>query len=1227
MKNLKLLLLILLLDIGAAMAQTTCPDLNIYPMTKNQGSMSTFLLQAGYEEKAAQTYYYNGPGSLTQVRIYGSLPNGLSLPLNIVLYNVDANGRPASAIKTVSFTWYKVYNIIGYLDVNMGNIILSNDFAISLEIPSGTPGSPSFDVGYTGNGEGRNEDLASLAGTSTGNNWTSALNTFSKNGDFYLLPKMNNFVSAWFNSTSCAAPNATIQFTNSSNVSLDSMFNILTNPKYSGSNYLYSWDFGDNSAISHATSPQHTYAASGEYTITLSVTFQGYTSTCTDIYKKVISAGLKVSATNIKNVSCNGDYTGGVTASASGGVQPYMYSIDGINYFSTPGFSNLRGGQYTLYVHDSFGCVQTTSFTILQPSHISAVTWGSTYSTCGKSNGSVTVIATGGSGNLKYSIDGTNFQNSGVFNNIPAGHKVITIKDTMGCFVLFYIDVNDASGPVLKVTNVKNITCNNSNDGAISVTSTGGTTPVQYSIDGTNYQASGDFSALGPGTYGVIAKDANGCIDIITISIIQPSAITFSASTTPATCNGSSDGTIYITSASGGTGSYTYSIDSKTYQSGTTFSGLKAGNYTVYLRDASSCIVMANVSIKQPDQVSATTTVTNATCYNSNNGSIKITVTGGTAPYAYSIDGTHYQPVGSFVGLTAATYHILVRDANGCFNVAASATVTQPTEITASIATTNATCGNQNGQILAQASGGAGSGYKYSIDGGANFNTSGSFSNLKDSTYTLIIVDGNACPAAFIVTISSTNGPKISTINHTNVSCYGGFDGSITIGSVSGGTGNLSYSLDGFYWQSTGTFSSLPAGSYVVRVRDAVGCTGAAGITITEPSPIVITTSIANPTCHFSSTGSVTIYAAGGTGTMAYSINGINYQSSNVFSKLGAGVYMVYVRDAGHCMATSTFTLVEPPEILIMNTGILNVTCNGSSNGALTINAIGGTGTLKYSLDGINYQTGNSFNGLNGGLYTVFVKDANQCIVEEFARVNEPAPLYAFAETKDVSCTGGNNGAVILTPMGGTTPYRYQWSNFQITKDLFDARAGSYSVVITDANGCTYNASYTVSQPDKPLVVNGAIDDAHTGASDGSIKLTISGGTGFFSFHWSNGATTQDIDNLQPGQYTVIVMDANGCQVSSTFKVGTKTGIDNSPEPGLNVNLYPNPANNSVCIDGGSLVIERVTIMTIQGKIAINEIVTTSKPQINTSSLVNGIYFVNYSIGGVTYHQRLEIQR
>ena len=227
-----------------------------------------------------------------------------------------------------------------------------------------------------------------------------------------------------------------------------------------------------------------------------------------------------------------------------------------------------------------------------------------------------------------------------------------------------------------------------------------------------------------------------------------------------------------------------------------------------------------------------------------------------------------------------------------------------------------------------------------------------------------------------------------------------------------------------------------------------------------------------------------------------------------------------------------------------MLTGSLNVTCNGANDGSINVVASGGTGVLQYSIDGFTYVLSNNFTGLGGGIYTVYVKDAHGCIVSNEVTITEPAALSILGTWTNVTCAGGNDGVINLTVFGGTGPFWFMWSNGETSEDIFHLAAGTYSVTVTDESGCDQIGSYTITQPTNPLIVNGTVTDASSSTtSDGDIDITINGGTGPYTFLWSNGTTTEDLHHVLPGLYTVIVTDNYGCATSSSFVIGFSTGV------------------------------------------------------------------------------------
>lgn len=1210
-------------------AQTACSDDRVaYVDSKNIDTIGAYTLSIGFEEKASQAYHYSGPGKVGGARIFGDVPNGLGVILRVSLYNVDANDRPTGNALSVAplkdfYPWSPQFFDVSFSPA----VTVGSDFALVVEIVNVPGWGESFALHYTGNGEGLGEDLASLSGTSTGSNWASAMTDFNKDGDFYLYPRMINFNTPLFTVPStCVNAGTSVDFTNLTKMTTDSMFNTIAAVGYEGGYSLFTWDFGDGSAVSHAVNPTHTYGTPGVYTIVLTSVIDGWDNVCSKTYVKTISVGLSATTGSIMNVTCNGGNDGSAIAGGSGGASPYLFSLDGDDYQSASDFDELSAGTYVLYCKDNIGCVQTTNFTVTQPTAIQFTTSASTNASCGNANGGVLIAATGGVLPMQYQLNSGAFQSSGSFTGLAAGGYLITAKDANGCTLSKSVVVNDFGGPTFNIINLIDVSCYGGNDGSILLTSFGGTGSIQYSMNGgSSFQSSGEFTGVSAGKYIVMVKDAAGCTDVQIVYINQPQQLMLTASVIDLSCNGSENGQINVTSVSGGTGSMSYSLNGNSYQSNTHFSGLVEGTYTVYVKDVTGCVNSVSVIVEEPEALTAGITITNTTCNGSQDGSISITGMGGTPGYTYGIgDEEEFQNEGIFSDLAAdESYSIVVNDANGCTYVT-SAAITQPSVVVPVATSTNSTCGNANGGILATATGGSGSGYTFSINGGS-FNV-GSFTGLSAGVYVITGKDGLGCTSVINATVFDSDGPVIVTSNHTDVNCHGGHDGTITIGSVSGGTGTLLYSINGVSYQSSPTFTTLPAGMYDVIVKDAVGCMGIITTTITEPSAFVITSSITNVMCHDDNTGAVTLLVGGGAGTLAYSINnGISFQSSSTFSNLYAGSYHFIVKDAGGCTGEATFSVLQPRPIITEYT-CLNIFCNGQNNGIIHIYARGGVGNLLYSLDGINYQTSNQFTELYGGSYTIYIKDQNGCVVTIPATIDEPEEFSIEGNVSDVICSGGNNGVIDLSVSGGTPGFEFNWSNGNVTEDIFNLFAGSYSVTATDNHGCSVMMGFIITEPSAPMIVNGTVTDVTT-SNNGAIDVTVTGGEGEYTYLWSTNETTEDLTDLTAGTYSVIVTDSNGCSASSTFEVVNSVGISTIEGNSDIISIYPNPADNYLVIEANGFDIDKVEILDVLGKIIFTSYVKNSKVNISTLKFDSGVYFTRIYADGKMTLKELRIIR
>jgi hypothetical protein len=296
--------------------------------------------------------------------------------------------------------------------------------------------------------------------------------------------------------------------------------------------------------------------------------------------------------------------------------------------------------------------------------------------------------------------------------------------------------------------------------------------------------------------------------------------------------------------------------------------------------------------------------------------------------------------------------------------------------------------------------------------------------------------------------------PPAATAVGTDVACFGDSSGSATV-SVSSGVAPFTY-----LW-STGdtssTISGLGAGALTVTVTAGNGCTTTQAITISEPSAgLSGSTSSSDPTCSYTTDGSLTLTVSGGTPGYSYTWN--TGDTTATLSGIGGGTYYVDYTDAAGCTGTDTFQLVAPP-VLGFTDAITDILCAGQQTGAIDITPAGGTPGYIYIWS--NGDTTQDISSLVGGTYAVTVTDVNGCVFTDSLTVAEPAALAASGVVTD-DLGGVGSGAIDLTTTGGVAPYTFSWSNGDSTEDLTGLFPGTYIVIITDANGCVSTFSFTV---------------------------------------------------------------------------------------------------------------------------------------------------------------------
>ncbi|MBK8584176.1 MAG: PKD domain-containing protein [Bacteroidetes bacterium] len=829
--------------------------------------------------------------------------------------------------------------------------------------------------------------------------------------------------------------------------------------------------------------------------------------------------------TNHTNLTCNGNSTGSVTVAPTTGVSPYTY-VWTPNVGTTASLTNLAAGTYTATITDANGCTATTSATVTQPTLVSGAI-NPTQPTCGSTNGSATVVPSGGTGPYTYVWSPTGGTGA-TANNLGSGNFSVTITDSQGCTGSSNINLAAPASPIASISSITNSSCQ-SPTGNITVAVNGGTGPFTYSWSpsgGTGVTASN----LQPGSYTCIVTDAAGCSSSATATIGAPVVViaTITAST-PESCPGSIDGTA-TASGSNGTPAYTYAW-SPSGGSAAIATGLSAGSYSVIITDATGCTSSTSVTISSSPAINASINSTPVLCNGSSSGSLTVNAGGGTGTLNYS-----WSPSGgsgaTASNLTAGTYTVTVTDANGC-TLTSSSTLTDPSLLTNSISSLGSICGQSTGSATVVASGGTAP-YTYAWNPAST--NSATITNLTSGQYSVTITDANNCTSTATVAVTDLPGPVATLSTQVDVSCNGGNNGSATV-QVAGGSAPLTYS-----WSPSGGSASsataLSAGTYDVTVTDANGCTSTTQVTIVEPT--LLNTSIATAvdlSCNGANDGSISITATGGTPTYSYAWTPASTNTSTI-TNLAAGSYSVLVTDLNGCTSTIATTIAEPTA-LTASTSPIDALCNGGNSGSATANVSGGTAGYTYLWSPTGGSTSNATN-LAAGNYTVTITDANGCTTTSSATIAEPTLLTAaITGSTDASCFGGNNGSASVNANGGTANYTYLWSPSGGTGiSATNLAAGNYSVVTTDANGCTASSTVTINEPTLLTTSSTSTPVNCNGGTDGTVNAVVSGGTSNYSFNWQPGnILTASASGLSAGSYTVTVTDANGCIASSNIAI------------------------------------------------------------------------------------------
>jgi gliding motility-associated-like protein len=728
-------------------------------------------------------------------------------------------------------------------------------------------------------------------------------------------------------------------------------------------------------------------------------------------------------------------------------------------------------------------------------------------------------------------------EDSLVITNLSTGKYTVRITDNLGCFrkdsisivpVFAKASIQASIISTVPPTNY-NITCIGSTDGTILVSVTGGITPpyayrvyrndVNLLYTGVftgNFNISNPstfktYTGLGAGSYTLVISDINGCENSskITFRVPPPMVVTFKKSAYSGfnvSCKGYDDGYAEVQTVTGGRGGYTYrwyTVNGFIPGPLTTnrIDNLIAGKYYLETKDFTGCVKIDSVTITEPEGMQLISGVLshsadgnyNISCNGGNDGSIAMTITGGSGSYIYSWTSPNGFTASTkdIAGLKAGVYTCVVRDVNGCILTLPSPSPSPNPEFT--------------------------------------------------------LTDPNP--------LDITLTPSVSNDGGYNINCNGG-TGFVTAFVTGGSTGNYTYawstSNGSGIVQGQKDQMALTAGKYYLDVKDLNNCILRDSITLTQPPVFGIQLNATNITCASPgfNNGSINLTVTGGAG--AYSYTWSNGATTEDVSGLTQGNYQVTVTYNNTCSKTGT-ALIDLPQPLTYTKELrdynnFNISCFGLADGAINITPLTGLAPFTYSWTGPDgfSSSSNQITGLKAGSYTLTITDSNYCTATEVITLNQPGQLgmtislsESIAGGFNINCAGDNTGTIGIEPLNQVKSVQYIWSDGVIGKTRTELPAGVYTVIITDENSCHATSVITLTEPDSIKLNYEVKQPFCPDMPDGEIRLNVTGGVrgADYIYKWSDNSTGRNVSNILRGFYKMTVTDMNGCQVKDSVIV------------------------------------------------------------------------------------------
>ncbi len=883
---------------------------------------------------------------------------------------------------------------------------------------------------------------------------------------------------------------------------------------------------------------------------------------------------LLANAIETQMVNCFGGQTGAGTITASGGTEPYAFTLNG---GTDANLTNVAAGTYPYIVTDDQGCTAAGDLIISQNEPIAFEQMALDPNCFDSADGKITIFnITGGSPDYSFLWDDSQNQSTIAANNLSAGTYAVTVTDQLGCTATAEnIELTSPTEITATVDKVDAICGGDPGSAIITVEGGAGTYTYNWSDIGLSGNKRTDLDA---DTYQVTITDMSDCAKVIDIDILSASDIELKVTSTDVDCFGNDNGSATVNVESGGNAPFTYQWNDPLNQTDKAATNLPAGEYKIIVTDNTQCVAIETVKILEPEELQVDTTLHHIDCFGASKGNIATTVTGGTMPYTftYTLPDNTTASTENLNDIPAGTYLLNVTDANNC-QVNLIIIINEPAPVSLAFANSDPICYvASDGFTQVNVMGGT---LPYTYTWSTN-ETTQAINNLSADTYGVTVTDGAGC-VYDAETIITEHEEILATITQTSALCRDDATGSAVVQEVLLGGSSQAKTNYNFTWNTTPSqttfdaYQLLGGASYEVVIEDNVtGCSATHSIEIDNPAALTgKVTALTGVTCKGRADGQAEIVGVGGTPSYTYQWEAnANNQTGAIATNLPKGTYRATIEDVNGCQSEIEIEIDEPNAIEI-TLAIEDVKCSGDATGTIRASVVGGEAPYQYAWD--MGQTTNELNGLVAGNYNLTVTDTRGCTESQGDEIAEPSEsLLGSTETKDITCNGGRNGQILIAPTGGTAPYRYSLNGepFSPNPNKVGLYPGNYEVIIQDVRGCLDTLPIdNINEPEAIIVDLGPNLNISYGDTI-QLNTDVQNAFGNTTYQWTtgSGASISCTDCASPFAYPsfqeyfyVAVRDENGCtgeakilfNVNKTTQIFVPTGFSPNDD-GLHDKLF-----------------------------------------------------------------------